>query len=301
MLCLKRVVHAFACASLLLVPCTGQGQGAPPKAAEGSAGAPTHRWLDADGNPLPWQGDAQAEEFLAKASIGKATGTSKGVTRPSKITLSRGGLKAHAIFHEVNEEKRFAQLAGGETVTDFRDSYLFQIAAYRIARMVGLQNVPPSVKRSFGGRTGSMTMWVEGMITDEVRRAQNREPAGDDAERWERHMMIMRVWDALIFNFDRNQGNILVDDKWNVWLVDHTRAFRRSTDISKLLGNIGKCERGLFEKMRSLNRSQLDAAVKTYLRPAEIDALLKRRDLIVAQLERLASERGEDRVFFDRP
>jgi hypothetical protein len=287
---------AFLCVWLLPQPIAGQG--AP---LGGGASQPAHRWLDADGRPLPWQTYEEAEEFLAKASLGKGTGTPKGVTRPTKMTLSRGGLKVNAIFHEIDEERRFAQLAGGETVTDFRDSYLFQVAAYRIARLVGLQNVPPSVKRTFSGRSGSMTLWIEGMITEEMRRAQNREPSGEDAEKWEKHMATMRCWDALIYNFDRNQGNILLDGDWNVWLIDHTRAFRRSTDISSLLANVGRCERGLYEGMRKLTRAQLDSAVKTFLRPAEIDAVLKRRDMIVAQLEKLASERGEDRVFFTIP
>lgn len=298
MLRLQRIVFALVCLCVLLVPQPVVGQGAAPG---GGAGQPAHRWLDADGRPLPWQTDAEAEEFLLKASLGKGSGTAKGVTRPTKMTLSRGGLKVNAIFHEIDEERRFAQLAGGETVTDFRDSYLFQVAAYRIARLVGLQNVPPSVKRTFGGRSGSMTLWVEGMITEEMRRAQNREPSGEDAEKWEKHMATMRCWDALIYNFDRNQGNILLDKDWNVWLIDHTRAFRRSTEISGLLANVGKCERGLYEGMRKLTRAQLDSAVKTFLRPGEIDALLKRRDMIVAQLEKLASERGEDRVFFTIP
>lgn len=301
MLRLARFANTLLFACLLLAPATFVGQGSTAKSGEGAAAAPAHRWLDADGNPLPWQTDAQAEEFLAKASLGRATGTGKGVTLPTKITLSRGGLKVNAIFHDIDLERRFAQLAGGETVTDFRDSYMFQIAAYRIARMVGLQNVPPSVKRSFSGRTGSMTLWIEGMMTDEMRRAQKREPSGDDADRWEKHMAIMRAWDALIFNFDRNQGNILLDDKWNVWLIDHTRAFRRSTDISKQLGSIGKCERKLYEGMRGLTRAQLDKEVKIFLRPVEVDALLKRRDMIVAHLDKLAAERGEERVFFTLP
>lgn len=298
---LKTLTLALLVVCLLLIPVEFLGQGAPAKSSESGAAAAAYRWLDADGKPLPWQSDAQLEEFLSKGSIGKASGTPKGVTRPTKMTLSRNGVKANAIFHEINEEKRFAQLTGGETITDFRDSFYFQVAAYKIARMVGLQNVPPSVKRSFGGRTGSMTMWVEGMITDETRRAQGREPSGDDAEKWNLYMATMRVWDALIFNFDRNMGNILLDDEWNVWFIDHTRAFRRSTDITKHLANIGRCERGLYEKMKTLNRAQLDSAVKTLLRPAEVEAVLTRRDMIVAQLERLAAERGEDKVFFTLP
>lgn len=285
---------------LLLTSAGVLSQGGPPTATAKSGTNPAaHRWMGPDGGPLPWRSVDEIEEFLLKASIGKARATGSGVTNPSKMELSREGVKANAIFHDINEEKRFVQMRGGERIMDFRDSYLFQIAAYKLSRMVGLENVPPSVKRTFSGRTGSLTFWLEGMITDGMRRARNREPTGEAVVRWERQMVIMRVWDALIFNFDRNQGNILLDNDWNVWLIDHTRAFRRSDDIAKQLQSIGSCDRKLFEHIRALNRDEVKRELRDYLRPAEIDNLFKRRDKLVAHLERLARERGEDKVFFN--
>ena len=293
---------AVASAALFLVSANILGQGAPSKPAEkGAAVATAPKWIGPDGQPLPWKSDAEVEEFLKKASIGKTKGTSKGITRPSKMELSRDGVRANAIFHGIDEEKRFIQLKGGERIMDFRDSYMFQIAAYKLSRMVGLENVPPAVKRTFAGTTGSVTFWVEGMITDEMRRAENREPTGEDEVRWGRQMAIMLVWDALIFNFDRNQGNILLDNNWNVWLIDHTRSFRRSDDITKQLKSIGSCERRLFESIRALNRQDVEQQVKGYLRPGEIENLFKRREQLVAHLEKLARERGEDKVFFTYP
>jgi hypothetical protein len=36
----------------------------------------------------------------------------------------------------------------------------------------------------------------------------------------------MRVFDQLIYNTDRNTGNVLYDTGWRLWGIDHTRAFR---------------------------------------------------------------------------
>ena len=40
----------------------------------------------------------------------------------------------------------------------------------------------------------------------------------------------MRVFDELIANTDRNQGNMLIDKQWKLWLIDHTRGFRTTSD-----------------------------------------------------------------------
>ena len=38
-------------------------------------------------------------------------------------------------------------------------------------------------------------------------------------------LQVVRVFDELIQNRDRNQGNILWTSDWKMWLIDHTRAF----------------------------------------------------------------------------
>lgn len=253
-----------------------------------------------DGQPLPWQSADEAVEFLRRARIGKTTGTKRGITQPRKMELERDGIRANAIFHDINEDKRNIQLRGGERIPSFRDCYLFQIAAFELARLLGVQNVPPSVKRTFAGRTGSLTLWLEGMVTDEMRREQKREPAGAEVIRWNRQMTIMHVWDNLIYNFDRNQGNILLDKDWNVWLIDHTRAFRRDDKLPRP-DQLTSCERSFFERLRALDPATVKQRLKAYLGPPEIEALMKRRDLIVAHFEKLLRERREEKVFFTYP
>jgi hypothetical protein len=81
-------------------------------------------------------------------------------------------------------------------------------------------------------------------------------------------------------------------------MIDHTRAFRRHID----LGNpeqLRRCERGLLEAMRRLDRLSLARELGEYLAGPEIDALLARRDKIVKYFDRQISERGENAVLFD--
>ena len=48
-----------------------------------------------------------------------------------------------------------------------------------------------------------------------------------------KQIQIMRVFDELIQNRDRNQGNILWTNDWTMWLIDHTRAFRLGKELLK--------------------------------------------------------------------
>ena len=60
----------------------------------------------------------------------------------------------------------------------------------------------------------------------------------------------MRVFDALIWNWDRNLGNMLWASDWTLWMIDHTRAFRLDQELhrpSELL----RIERSLLDAMRA--------------------------------------------------
>ena len=76
-----------------------------------------------------------------------------GVTLPRKLTLERNGVRAHAIFHDVDIEKRRERLRGGAVVNFFRDKFANNVAAFELSRMLGLTNVPPAVVRRIGRDT----------------------------------------------------------------------------------------------------------------------------------------------------
>jgi hypothetical protein len=106
-----------------------------------------------------------------------------------------------------------------------------------------------------------------------------------DAKRWNEQMWHVRLFDQLIYNTDRNLGNLVIDTDWRIWMIDHTRAFRVYNEI-KTAGNLSRCDRLVIDKLKTLNRETLRTTMKDYLSPGEIDTLLKRRDTIVNHFEK---------------
>jgi len=157
--------------------------------------------------------------------------------------------------------------------------------------------VPVSVWREIDGKGAAVTWWIDGVLmTEKTRFLTKVKPP--DVEGWNRQMYTVWVFDQLIYNTDRNLGNLVITRDWKIWMIDHTRAFRRHID----LGNpeqLRRCERGLLEAMRRLDRLSLARELGEYLAGPEIDALLARRDKIVKYFDRQISERGENAVLFD--
>lgn len=52
-------------------------------------------------------------------------------------------------------------MSDGSYFMRLRDYYMFERAAYVLARMLGLDNVPPTVIRRFGRNRASLQMWGE--------------------------------------------------------------------------------------------------------------------------------------------
>jgi hypothetical protein len=83
-------------------------------------------------------------------------------------------------------------------------------------------------------------------------------------------------------------------------MIDHTRSFRRGADL-RGTQKIGRCERGVLEKLRTVADAEIVASVSDGLRPPEISSLLERRRKLVDLIESLIRERGEASVLFSWP
>jgi hypothetical protein len=236
---------------------------------------------------LSWQ---QKEEFLLRAKITQVKEAAKGVTGTSRVTLSDGTLTHDASVQTIDDYKtQFLNELG------FKDTYKFNIAGWKLARLLGIDDmVPPSVKRSFQGRAASFTWWEDNIKMDEAeRRAKNLQPP--DADAWNKDNNVMQVFDQLIYNMDRNQTNMLIDDKWHLWLIDHSRAFRvhKSLKDPSVLKSV---DRNMLAKMKSLDEPTLVKEFGQNVSKDEVRGLLARRDLIVKVFE----AKG-DSALFDRP
>ena len=255
--------------------------------------------LRAQDLPAPAQGPSSPEairEFLLRAKVVRSREVGKGVTGIMRLTLEDGGFSHDAAFQVIDERKMVMQFAGGATEFGFADSYHFNIAGYELAVRLGLgQMVPVTVERSWRGQTGSLSWWMPFKFHEEERLKQGAKPP--DADAWNAQMHRVRVFSALIYDTDRNLGNILIGDDWTIWMIDFTRAFRRHAELQKP-GDLIRCDRRLFERLQTLQEDEIRSAVGRHLTGPEIEAVVARRDVLVAHFRTLIAERGEAAVLY---
>lgn len=238
----------------------------------------------------------EKEHFLRTAEIGRTRGLSEGITDAARATLSDGTLTHDAQIQDIDEFKKIFTSALG-TEFNFRDSYRYNIAAYRLSRILDVNMIPPSVERRVRGKTAAVTWWTDDVLmTEKQRYLSKKEPPSQD--RWNRQVYIVRVFDQLIYNNDRNLGNLLITKNWDLWMIDHTRAFRLHKDLKDSQG-LTRCERRLLKSLRALDRATLQAELKPFLTNGEINAMLVRRDKIVQIFDDRVARLGEIAVLYD--
>jgi hypothetical protein len=238
----------------------------------------------------------EMETFLLKGKIVDTRETGIGVTGSQRAKLTDGTLTHDVHIQTVDIAKPVFE-AGQHTEVNFKDSYRFNIAGYRLARLVGISTVPMSVERTVNGKTAAVTWWVDDVQMDEKERLK-RKTMGPNPLRTSHQIQLMRIWDELIQNRDRNQGNILWTGDWTMWLIDHTRAFRLGGELMKPQ-ELTRIDRGLLARLKELTADSVAKAVGESLMKGEQEAVLKRRDRIVKLYEERAAKIGEAAVFFD--
>lgn len=238
---------------------------------------------------------AQMEEFLLKAKIVTMRRAGEGVTNSRRATMTDGTL-THDTHIQIVDQSRVLFEAGKFSEVNFKDTYRYNVAAYRLARLLELDNVPMSVERRVDGKQAAVTWWIDDVMMDENARMKKQE-RGPDPERTAMQTHVMRVFDALIDNRDRNGGNVQWTTDWKMWLIDHGRSFRLTNGLLKpaLLERI---ERSLFDNLRMLTADAVAKAVGTSLTRFEIQTMMSRRDAIIKLFEARIAERGERSVVF---
>ena len=241
----------------------------------------------------------EMESFLQNAKIMATKSTKKGVTAAKRVTLSDGRVTHDAQIQDVDIALPIFEVGPKNTEVDFKDTYRYNIAGYRLSRLLGLDNVPMSVERKINGKPAAMTWWIDDVILDEGER-QKKRTVGPNPSRTASQIHILRVFDELIQNRDRNAGNLLWTADWKMWMIDHTRAFRLGKDLLKPQ-QLERVDRDLLEKMRGLTAPALTETMDKSLTKSEIQALLVRRDAIVKLFDEKIAQRGEAAVLFTMP
>ncbi len=257
-------------------------------------------FLDADGDPLPFQSDSAIESFLVTAKIESMSKIPVGVSDPRKLLLSADGIQLNAIFKDIDEEKKkVREKTAGKVRFYFRwrDWYGYDIAAYHVDRLLDLDRVPPVIERKVKGQPGSVQIWIQGVITRAEKHKDDLKPP--DLARWNQQKNTLYIFDSLVANRDSNLGNGLIDGNWRLWFIDCSRCFDTTEDL--IYGTaITHCERSTWESLRGLDREKARAELDPYLSPGEIDAFFTRCDKLIEHIEGLIDEWGEAIVLFDQ-
>ncbi len=238
---------------------------------------------------------SEMEAFLLKATILDVRDAGGGVTGSQRARLTDGTLTHDVHIQSVDIAKPVFQ-AGQHTEVNFKDTYRYNIAGYRLAQLVGITTVPMSVERRVNGKTAAVTWWVDDVQMDERERLK-RKTMGPNPLRTSNQIQLMRIWDELIQNRDRNQGNILWTNDWTMWLIDHTRAFRLGKELQKP-EDLTRIDRDLLNRLKALSKDAIKKAVGDALFEGEREAILERRDRIVKLYEERAARVGDAAVFF---
>ena len=235
--------------------------------------------------------------FLRTAKVVASKGLDKGVTHPARLTLSDGTTTHDGAFSRVDEHQAIMRFERGRTELDFVDSYRYTLAAYGLAGLLALADMMPvTVERKWDGDTGALSWWIDDVQFDEGERLKRR-VSPPDREGWNRQMYRMRVFSQLVADTDRNVGNVLVGRDWKLWMIDFTRAFRKNNQLLAP-GDLTRCDRALLERLRALTKDTVAAATQPYLSTPEVEAVLARRDRIVALVDKAVAEHGESQVLY---
>ncbi len=94
---------------------------------------------------------------------------------------------------------------------NFRDSYKYNVAAYKLDRLLGLNMVPVSVERKVAGDLAAVTWWCDNiMMMDKERYSKKIQTPMAKRVSWNDQMYQVRIFNELIYNTDANLGNVLI-------------------------------------------------------------------------------------------
>jgi hypothetical protein len=245
--------------------------------------APVAAPAKAVGSSITWIGrHAEFEKFLKTAAIVRREDLPEGVTAPRRVFFAPGGLAGSAVAKTIRPSP---------DVEPF-DSYRSEVAAYELDKLLELDMVPPTIERTVGRDRASVQLWVENC---ESLRAVATTPVANPAA-YSRQARRMTVFDNLINNIDRNNGNMLIDPAGNLILIDHSRAFDGRTLVRMPYEkSMTAIDRPFFEKLKALDRRAVESRVGPWVDFGTAPILLQ-RDAIVKRFERLIQENGEAKV-----
>lgn len=228
--------------------------------------------------------DAELEDFMRTAEIVSIKDIGTGITKPKRVRQSRDGVSNDAAFkYEDTHPGLESKTSYSARRNNDADRYQYDVAAYKLDRILGWQMVPTAVIAEVEGDEGALSDWVENAL-NERDRLEDNVPFQGYCKQSEQYRLRF-VFDILIYNEDRNLTNILwTKDDFMLKFIDHSLAFRSTEKRPKQYRKVTLLVSDLLrERLQRLNQTNLTEALSDYLHPRQIEAILARRDLILKE------------------
>jgi hypothetical protein len=189
-----------------------------------------------------------------------------------EVELSYAGTTIKAVFFPASVQNK-----------DQRE-----LAAYQLDKLLGFDLVPPTVARTLAGENGALQLAYPDFLTESKRYRDRTQGA-----RWcplPPQQQLLQVFDVLIGNNDRSTSSAgYAQPLWDLKASEHGEAFGPDGTISRptLSGELALpfAVRGA---LLALDQNSLQAVLGSVLQPAQIEALLIRRDALLKIMPDLA-------------
>ena len=232
------------------------------------------------------QQPAEVEKFLREAIPLVVVPGKAGRTDPWKVRLESNGVTRWAQFKYINRPRP----------DPIPDSFTYEIAAYELDKYLGLDLVPPAVRKTIKETSGSLQIFVEKAIREADRKRDNL--AVGEPGVLDRQLADLKVFENLVYDQCGNDKDTLIQkETGKVYRVDFSEAF--TPQEGTIPGcDIPRCSRRLYEKLRDWDEETVTLFLSTYLNEEEVRALQARRKAIVRMIEEQIASRGESEVLF---
>ena len=169
------------------------------------------------------------------------------------------------------------------------DSYKYELAAYKLNKIMGINLVPATVDREIEGVSGSLQMFLGDFEQLSTYKQKKLNFLDNDAIR--ESMSDIHVFENLTYGECGKNEDIWED----IWIHKISGKMYRS-DFSEAVSPennllpecpITHCSDKMYQKLMELNNSEVRTTLKLYLNDQEIEALIARKSLIIEKIRNL--------------
>ena len=238
-------------------------------------------------SPQELSEQAELERFLKAAEISEISkGAMGGRSDSWRVELKLNTTFKKGVFKFIDRARplRLAQ------------SYKYELAAYELSKLLGIDIIPPVVPKTVDKQKGSLQIFMENCITEDKRRPKKLEPPNPKA--FNNALEEINVFENLTYCPREDLGDILIHlNTWRVYRVDFMEAF---DPLPELLPDVelSRCSIRLYKSLQNVSPKSINLTLSPYLNAAEIASLLERRALILKRLDSLINDKGRDAVLF---